>query len=247
MGAMLRFATFNIRNGWGLDWLNSWPFRRGATAAAIDALHADVIGLQEVFDFQRRYLGRHLPDRRWHGQGREGGRAGEQCPLVTAPRLSVLDHRTSWFGPAPAIPGSRLPGASFPRIVTLLRCRDEHSGREFAVANTHLDEHLHTNRIASAEQLAGWMDLGLPAVVLGDFNTTPGSADVFEPLAAVGLRRVPIEGGTSHGFTGRHDGRRIDHILVSSHWTVVDAAVAYERPGGRLPSDHWPVVATLRL
>ncbi|WP_239000806.1 endonuclease/exonuclease/phosphatase family protein [Jiangella asiatica] len=245
---MLRFATFNIRNGWGFDWLNSWPFRRSATAAAIDALDADVLGLQEVYDFQRRYLDRRLPGERWHGQGRNGGRSGEQCPIaVTDPRLTVRDHRTAWFGPSPATPGNRLPGASFPRIATMLRCRDERSGAEFVVANTHLDERIEANRLTSAEQLAGWMDLGLPAVVLGDLNATPDESDVLGPLEAVGLRRVPIEGGTTHRFSGRHDGPTIDHILVSPHWTVEDAAVAYERPGGRLPSDHWPVAATLRL
>jgi endonuclease/exonuclease/phosphatase family metal-dependent hydrolase len=59
---------------------------------------------------------------------------------------------------------------------------------------------------------------------------------------------VPAEaGGTFHDFTGATDQERIDHILVGKGWQVVDAEVSHHRPGGRLPSDHWPVVATLQL
>jgi endonuclease/exonuclease/phosphatase family metal-dependent hydrolase len=84
--------------------------------------------------------------------------------------------------------------------------------------------------------------------VLGDLNAGPGG-DVVAPLLAVGLRDAleGVPGGTAHGFTGRTDGRRIDHVLVSRHWDVVAASIEHPRPGGRLPSDHWPVVADLRL
>ncbi|PSL05405.1 endonuclease/exonuclease/phosphatase family metal-dependent hydrolase [Haloactinopolyspora alba] len=237
----LRFATFNIRNGRAFDGFDSWPLRRGATAAAVAALDADVLGLQEVYQFQRRFLARRLPGLRWHGRGRDGGRSGEQCPVAVAhERVAVTESRTRWYGDEPDQPGTRLPGASFPRIATLLRCRDTATATEFQVANTHLDERVDANRASSVRQLAGWLDLSVPTVVLGDFNTTPGAA-ALRPLTEAGLRLAPVTGGTSHGFTGRTDGRRIDHVYLSAHWTLVDAAVVHERPGGRLPSDHWPV------
>jgi endonuclease/exonuclease/phosphatase family metal-dependent hydrolase len=62
------------------------------------------------------------------------------------------------------------------------------------------------------------------------------------------LTRVdPGPSGTTHHFSGRIDGRQIDHILVSREIDVLDAQVAHPRPFGRLPSDHWPVVARLRF
>jgi endonuclease/exonuclease/phosphatase family metal-dependent hydrolase len=245
---IVRVATFNIRKGRAFDRLNSWPVRRRATAATIAALGADILGLQEVFEFQRRYLVRRLPELRWFGQGRSGGRAGESCPIaVSGPPISVRDERTRWYGPAPATPGSRLPGASFPRIATLIRCRHEPSGTEFEVANTHLDERLGENRSASVRQLLDWLDRAVPTVVIGDFNCVPGDAPVLGPLTDAGFQLAPVTGGTSHGFTGRADGARIDHIFLSPHWTIEDATVIRERPGRRLPSDHWPVRATVRL
>lgn len=242
---IVRLATFNIRNGRAMDLLNAWPVRRHATAAAIAGLGVDIVGLQEVFEFQRRYLDQRLATFRWFGQGREGARAGEQCPIgVSSRSVTVLDDATRWYGDAP---GGRLPGASFPRIATLVRCRDEPSGVEFMVGNTHLDEHLPANRAASARQLLEWLDPATPTVVLGDFNCEPDDTAVLGPLTGAGYQLAEFAGGTSHDFTGRTDGRRIDHILASPHWTIEEAVVVHDRPGGRLPSDHWPVRVTLRL
>lgn len=242
---IVRVATFNIRNGRAMDLMNSWPLRRHATAAAIAELGADIVGLQEVFEFQRRYLDQRLGAYRWFGQGRDGARAGEQCPIgVSGTSLTVVDDRTRWYGDRP---GGRLRGASFPRIATVIRCRDEQSGVEFAVANTHLDERLPQNRSISARQLVEWLDGTAPAVILGDFNCGPGDAAVLGPLTRAGYQLAAVAGGTAHEFTGRTDGPRIDHILASRHWTIEEASVIHSRPGGRLPSDHWPVRATLRL
>lgn len=244
----LRVATFNIRNGRALDWQNSWWCRRGATVAAIRGLGAEVLALQEVYEFQRRYLARRLPGLRWYTQGRDGGTSGEQCPVaVTGGFIRVVEHRTLWYGDTPDVPGTRLPDASFPRIATLLRCRDQRTAREFAVVGTHLDERHADNRAASTRQLAGWLDPSVPTIVLGDFNATAGDRAVLGPLLEAGLRPAPVTGGTVHGFTGAEDGRRIDHVLAGPHWTFTDAEVVRTRPGGRLPSDHWPVRATLRL
>lgn len=244
----VRFATFNIRNGRALDHLNSWPLRRPSTAAAIAALGADVLGLQEVFEYQCRYLRGRLPDLRWCGQGRNGGRSGEQCPVaVSRHAITVVREQTRWYGPAPEVPGSRLPGASFPRIATLVRCRDARSGTEFEVANTHLDERVAANRAASVRQLVEWLDPAVPTVVVGDFNAGPDDEPVLGPLTGAGFRRAPITGGTAHGFTGAADGPQIDHVFLTPHWTIEDTAVVQERFLQRLPSDHWPVTVTARL
>jgi endonuclease/exonuclease/phosphatase family metal-dependent hydrolase len=243
---IVRFATFNIRNGRGLDYHRSWPVRRRWTAAAIAALHADVLGLQEVFDFQRRYLDRRLPGLRWFGEDRDGSSRGEQCPIaVTDPSITVISERTLWYGAEPEQPGTRLPGASFPRIATIIRC---HSfGVEYEVANTHLDERIGANRAASVGQLLKWLDPSVPTVVVGDFNTVPSDTAVLGPLTDAGFLLAPVTGGTSHGFSGAADGAQIDHVFVSPHWTLEEAVVVREFGRWRLPSDHWPVRVTASL
>lgn len=241
----MRFVTFNIRYGLGHDGNDSWEFRRGSTAAAITALGADVLGLQEVLEFQRLDLDGRVPGLRWFGEGRAGGVSDEQCPVVLAsPAVEMVSAQTRWFGRSPATTGMRLPGASAPRIATLCRLRSE-DGVEFDVANTHLDEHISANRVASVRQLVEWLTPDRPTVVMGDFNAVP-SDGALAALVEAGFRLVPVDGGSAHGFTGL-GGTLIDHIFVSPHWTIIDAGVSRHRPGGRFPSDHWPVWADARL
>ncbi len=244
-------GTFNIRNGLALDGVNSWPFRRSSTSATLNSLDADVVGLQEVYAFQRRYLLRRAKEYRAVGSGRGGGWRGEHCPILVRDPVEVVSDVTRWFGDDPDRPGARLPGASFPRIATIVQCRHIVSGREFDVANVHLDEHLEENRVRSVALLADWLDDARPAIVLGDFNTMDDDVEVMAPLRDAGFEFVPFQAGTNHDFTGKTDGPRLDHVLIRSaeggHWQVLSSVVLTERLGRRLPSDHWPAVARLRL
>lgn len=244
-------ATFNIRNGRALDGFNSWPLRRRATARTIAALDADVVGLQEVFRFQRRYLLRRLDGYRAVGEGRRDGRHGEQCPILVREPVRLTQHSTRWFGDEPDRPGSRLPGASFPRVATIARCRHTVSEIEFDVVNVHLDEHVLENRARSVALLSQWLGGVRPTVLVGDLNTTADDEEVMGALRDAGFSPVPLEGGTNHDFTGRTDGPRFDHILTrdagGTTWEVLSSSVVSERFGRRLPSDHWPAVARLRL
>jgi endonuclease/exonuclease/phosphatase family metal-dependent hydrolase len=246
----MRVASFNIRNGRAFDGRHSWPLRRWATLAAVEALDADVIGLQEAFGFQLRWLARRLPGYEVHGDvGRDDGRRGERCPvLVRRGATTVSGCRTRWYGETPDRPGTRMGGAHFPRLATLCRVTGPGPEDPVQLVNTHLDSAVAANRDRSVAQLLGWLDLAEPCVVLGDLNAPPG-APPLRRLEEAGLRSALAAdaAGTAHNFTGRLDGPRIDHVLVSSHWDVVAAEVVADRAGCLLPSDHWPVRADLRL
>jgi endonuclease/exonuclease/phosphatase family metal-dependent hydrolase len=244
--ADLVVATFNIRNGLAWDGRNSWPFRRRSTLHMINLLDADILGLQEVYGFQRRYVERYVSDVTLSGRGRNANGGGEQCcVMIRAPRFTVVDQQTRWYGDDETR-SSRLPGASFPRIATIVRAIDAaHNNEMLTIINTHLDERHTSLRAQSARQLAGWID-DSPTIVVGDFNAVD-DADLFDPLADVGLQQIvptpPL--GTAHGFTGRTNGYRIDHILTSTHFDVGHAEVITQSKGERPASDHWPVRATL--
>jgi endonuclease/exonuclease/phosphatase family metal-dependent hydrolase len=244
----VRVATWNVRNGLALDGWDSWPLRRRAARSTLAALGAEVVGLQEVYGWQLRSLRRAVPGHAAVGLGRGAGGGGERCALLVGPAHRLVRHRTLWFSEAPSTPGSRLPGATHPRVVTLAELEVASSGTRFGTAVAHLDQRHDVNRTRSVELLLGWLDDALPWVVLGDLNARPGSTPLRR-LESAGFTSVlpPGAGGTAHSFSGRHDGPRIDHILVRGPWLVDDASVAHLRPGGRLPSDHWPVVADLRL
>ena len=252
----LRVASFNIRNGIAWDGLDSWPLRKPATAATIAALDADLLGLQEVYGFQQRYLLRRLPAYAATGAGRtDGRRRGERCAvLYRAARLRLDRVTTRWFSGTPDVPGSTGWGNRLPRIVTLAHFTDLAGGARFGFADCHLEGRPAAARHRSATALAAWLDPALPWIVAGDLNAEPRDAAVRTLLGA-GLRDVfaLVAGGERAApatTLARSDGsgaRRIDYLLVSAGWDVVAAAVPAAGRHRRRPSDHLPVTATLRL
>lgn len=253
--ATLRVASFNVRTGLGRDGRNSWPLRAGACAATIAGLEADLVGLQEVRRFQERGLARRLPGYAGAGAGREDGRCrGERCTVAyRTDRLHLDAWTVRWFSATPDTPGSRSWGNPIPRIATLCRFTDRVSRVRFGAANVHWDGASAGSRLRSAETLLEWLDPSLPWMVTGDLNATVADPAVALLLAG-GLRdTLPDLGArgpraaTHHAWDGSMDGTRIDHVLVDTHWDVLDARIDHARPSGRLPSDHWPVVAEVAL
>lgn len=252
MSAQLTVATFNIRNGRAPDGRNQWVLRRHVTAAWMRRLDADVVGLQEAYAGQRTYLSRRLPDHAVVGVGRDRDGGGEQVPIFVRHPLQLVGVRHHWFSDTPDLPGSKLPGAKFPRLATIATLRHRDSGLHFVVANLHLDATNEANRVTSARQLVRVLSADLPTIVLGDFNTIPGRSKVFTALDEAGFARLPYEGSSFNGFKPvltNHEGP-IDQILVrdggGSTWHDASAHVV-SAPVGPMPSDHWPVAARLRL
>ena len=253
--ALLRVATFNIRNGLALDGVHSWPFRAKVCGRAIAALDADLVCLQEVYGFQLRALLRRLPGYAGAGAPRtDGRRRGERCSvLYRLRRLRLRRADTRWYADTPDVPGSRGWGAAMPRIATICRFHDAAAGREFGAVSTHWDGASAESRRRSAAALLSWLDPSLPWIVAGDLNATVRTPAVVRLLTG-GLRDTLAEFGergpraaTHHAWDGSTSGTRIDFVMVTGEWCVEAAAIRHDRPGGRLPSDHWPVVAELRL
>lgn len=254
--------TFNIRLDLASDREHAWPHRKPLVAALIGHEAPDLLGLQEVLLGQKRDLEAALPQYTLIGVGRDdGGESGEFAPLAyRADRFVALRGGTFWLSPTPKIP-SKGWDAAFPRIATWAVLRDRATGQVIRVLNTHLDHVGELARANSADMIARWLadDAGaaLPTIVMGDFNAGPGS-EPYRRLAEsadTGLidsraaSRTPPYGppGTFNGFDiGSAAEAPIDHLLVTADFAVESHAVITQHWGGRLPSDHYPVLAVLR-
>ncbi len=243
----MRVASFNIRTSRGHDGRHRWRHRRESCLAAIRGFAADVVGLQEVRPDQLEDLGRAFAAATVVGAGRDEDGGGEHASVLVSPgNWTVESSETRWLSTTPARPGSRGWDAELPRVVTIVRLR--RGVVRLGVANTHFDHRGAIARARSAALIAEWLDQerDRPWVVLGDLNTVPDSQPL-RLLAEAGYTDVlPADaGGTEHAFTGATDRTRIDYILTGPGVDASAAWTGHDRPGGRLPSDHWPVLADL--
>lgn len=247
MAEQLRVASFNIRTSRAPDRADRWKHRRDACIDAIRGFSADILGLQEVRPDQLDDLRDAFPGATIVGAGRDSDGGGEHASvLVKAGGWTVESSETRWLSATPTRPGSRGWDAELPRVVTLVRLR--HAATPVGVANTHFDHRGTEARERSAALIAEWLgqERDRPWIVLGDLNAVPGSPPL-RVLAEAGYTDAlpPDAGGTEHAFTGATDRTRIDYVLAGPGIEVAAAWIGHDRPRGRLPSDHWPVLADL--
>lgn len=258
--------TFNIRYGTADDGENSWKYRREFVFDVIREAVPDIIGMQEALGFQLNELRDALPEYAKVGVGRDDGLvSGEfSAILYRAEDFDVLEHGTFWFSETPDVPSiASYWGAALPRICSWARFMERETGRTFYVYNVHFSSRSREAREKSAALLSDRIvarEHEEPVIVTGDFNAGEGSAVMgtlvgsTESTSAAGLKdsfRVlhldAVDVGTFNGFRGRTTGDKIDAVLISGEWDVVSAEILRTSRSGKYPSDHFPVVATLRL
>lgn len=251
--------TFNIRYDNPADGPNAWPNRMGSVVELIERQAPDIAGLQEAMAHQTRYLAGMLGDYRWIGRTR-GPRDGdgEGCPIFYRhDRWRLDDHGTFWLSDTPQTPGSTSFGNDLPRIATWAKLTERTGGRTIYVYNCHLDHRSQPSRVGSTalivERIGRRAGPGELVVFMGDFNageTNPA----LEPVRRAGLvdtfraaRPNARAVGTFHAWRGKTGGAKIDHIFVSGGLATVNANILRDHEGGRYPSDHYPVTATVRM
>lgn len=251
--------SFNVRYGTAADGVDAWPNRSGQVIDVIERHRPDILGLQEALGFQLEEIEARLPEYGRIGVGRnDGQREGEfSAILYRRSRYEVREQGTFWFSPTPEMPGSTGWGNTITRICSWARFFDRELGRSFYVYNLHLDHESAPSRERSAALLARRIaerSTGDPVVVMGDFNSGEDQAPVRHLLASLPLadtyrKLYPEAAGvaTYHAFTGRTEGAKIDHILVSEEWSIRSAGIDRSHQSGRYPSDHYPVYTVLRL
>ncbi len=271
--ADLLVMTFNIRYGTADDGENRWENRREMAVDVLRRHDPDVVGLQEALRFQIDEIRESLPQYGEIGVGRDDGKTrGEYNAILwRTDRLKVLESGTFWLSDTPEVPGSTSWGNTITRICTWARFVPKRSGRTFYMFNTHFDHQSQPSRERSAVLLAQrirdrrYPD---PVLVTGDFNAgednpamqyLKGEAPLHAANDGLSQNPVPLvdtfrvlhpdasEVGTFHAFKGDRSGAKIDYILALPGVEVLKAGILHDSQGDRYPSDHFPVIAALRL
>lgn len=253
--AAFRVMSYNIRFDGASD-NPLWSERRGPMADQIAFLDPDLLGLQEALPHQADWLAEQLPAWDRYGVGRDDGVSGEQATLFwRRERYERLEAQTLWCSPTPDRP-SKGWDAAYPRTVTRVILRDRRGGGLLDVRNTHFDHVGVVAREQCAELVSGLAPAEVGGetariVLMGDFNTGPETAP-YRRILVSGLRDAravsPVDFGPAGTFNAfdiakDNDGVAIDHIFIGPGLTVERFAVPTDSFGGRVISDHFPVVA----
>jgi endonuclease/exonuclease/phosphatase (EEP) superfamily protein YafD len=160
----------------------------------------------------------------------------ERPPVILFSRHPMVDHEVV-----------RPPGGRRPYLVADVAV----GGATLVVAGVHPSspsprEPSHTRRrnreLGHIGDIARGTDR--PVIVAGDFNTTPWSPYFQDLLAAAGLRNAAL----GHGYIGTWPAWfwpvliPIDHVLLKG-----PLAATTVRRGPAIGSDHYPIIADLRL
>jgi endonuclease/exonuclease/phosphatase family metal-dependent hydrolase len=240
----IRVMTYNVHGCVGLDLRRS----ERRVAEFIQRFSPDIIGIQEL------------------DLGRRRSKGVDQARLI-AEHLGYVSR----FHPAMIKLDEHYGDAILSRFpITLRRCGELPSGcatficREQRAAmwaeietgagnvhviNTHFG--LGTReRLEQARSLSEWIKAvpeDVPLIVLGDFNSGPGSA-AYKVLAE-SLTDVRSHGGpaaTLNTYPTFAASLRIDHIFFNEHLELVDTFVP-RTLAGRIVSDRFPILADLQV
>jgi endonuclease/exonuclease/phosphatase family metal-dependent hydrolase len=256
----LTVMTYNLRFASATP-PNAWTQRRPLMRELIQQLAPDVMGTQEGVYPQLKDIASDLPEFDWIGLGREGGSRGEfMAVFYRKARLEPLAYDHFWLSDTPEVMGSTTWGNSNRRMVTWVKFRDRMTGNEFFVFNTHFDHQVQIAREKSAELIRkriAALDTKLPVLLIGDFNAAAGSNKAYDILTAEKFLSdawlvAPEKRGdgvsTFNNFKpAEMKGERIDWILTRGDVAVERAEISTFGRDGQYPSDHFPVVARVRI
>lgn len=166
-----------------------WPEREPLIEKFLSLNRPDILGVQELMGHQMPAVYRGLSSGyESFGRSRDHDASGERCEIFyDSERLELKHWDQLWLSDTPRVVASTTWGNGVPRVVAWGLFHDRVTGREFTVANTHLD-HLFTgdefqfrsthpgmafdySRTRSAEMINALFAGTIPAILMGDFNS----------------------------------------------------------------------------
>jgi len=243
--------TFNLRFENDFDGENHWLHRRHFLVKTILKYRPHLLGTQEGKPSMLAFLNDNLSGYRISADSRYWD---DHCQYPTLyyreDYFDLLESSEFWLSETPEVHLSKSWGSAFPRMISHALLQIINHRQQIWVSVTHLDHISELARIEGAKLIHDWaVERAVPIILLGDFNDFPGSQvhrTLSRPLGLFSdswqaLEKAEDEQSyTHHGFTGVPTKGRIDWILVTPEFRVLDVSVVHDHEAGRYPSDHFP-------
>lgn len=261
-GSPASVMTFNLKNGANVL---SWVRRRKLLVDVIRRERPLLVGTQEGYRYQIRYLRKRLPGYMAVGESRASRPEDEYSAiLVDSSRVTVRESGTDWLSATPDVRGSKFEGEVFPRIMTWAICEIQGFDRPLMAVNTHLTYEPKGTE-AQVEVLLAQVERHAPAkidiLLTGDFNA-PVRSPAWRAISDAGFvdamdfaveQRGPLL--TAHEWRGvGHRDSREDTLHHRIDWIMYRPGDGSTLPRNCVletidthteavyPSDHFPVV-----
>lgn len=270
----VRVMTFNVRGSFrDVGKTNAWDARAAMNVGTIRRCGPALVGLQECQRGNLKTYEEELPE---YARLR-GPRYGNRRPhdfnaiLYDPAALEALETGGFWLSETPDR-YSKSWETRVARSANWAIFRPGESGAPFLHLNTHLDHRSKPARLEASRLILDKLReiragrKRLPTIVTGDFNSVPGSPSHRTFLDA-GFADAHLATGnedtedthTFHSFKGSRyvprrgpSPKRLDWILLQdpggkARVTSCVVVRSGDEEAGVYPSDHYPVVADVRL
>lgn len=246
--------SYNIRSSVKneQDGVHGWEYRKEAAVRMLLAERPDVVGMQEEMPDQEAYFRTHLASV-YDGVSISrdpNNREDEACAVFyNKTKYDLVRTNTFWLSETPDTPSRGWDG-KYKRIVTYVHIRDQKSGQQYLVFNTHLD---HKGVVAREKSLQLIADSAIaiggdsvPMFVMGDLNVTPDAPELAPMWNTMKLaqREAPVTDTlyTFHGYKP-NKGKMIDYIYYRNA-SALEFRILRDGYGVPYLSDHYPIAAT---
>ncbi|MFV0507232.1 MAG: fimbrillin family protein [Bacteroidales bacterium] len=272
----LNVMTFNILWDKATSGPKQWSYRRASLINLLDRHNPDIIGVQEAFKNQARYISTQLEGYDYIGYGMDDGKEETEAALYQSlnpifynrDKFSLLDRGVFWYSNNPSEPNIGFSEGStidvYNRMCVWAKFKETAvGGSEFYVFNTHwsTDE---DSRIKGAELMLKKLEeiAGKDAVIIcvGDYNAYPGNgsyeiiANLSSDMALTETKDIcstipsgPVFSNSGFEVNSRTKGYHIDHVFARNIEGCVAYKIIADYEGDYYPSDHFPVLSILSI
>ena len=241
----MKIITYNIRHNTFLDIFPLWRSRYKRLIEYLSNNPKDVIGLQEITRKGKRYLSKRLKDYIVVGESRSSIiLTNEYNPVLINKRIKLLSYKTCSLSDNIDIRGTKVEGANFPRICTLVHI--EESNKKYLIVNTHIDNSSPESKKRQLDILdkiiSKEKDKNEYVILMGDFNMTLANDDLLEYSHNY---NDPFKDNKNSSFVPNKDIRSLDHIFLDKKLKYKKELIDNKTNDNGFISDHYPLICEI--